>query len=459
MDGGICQMNLLLINLFSNILDTLLVFYYLVVTLDKKEINLKKASLLLTVLVIINTIINTSFGSANFFGFLIILTISTIFYSYVLYEPFADLIIHCLSATLLMGIIEVISVTIISLLFNVLPSVLLEVNGYRVLAIILSKFILFLTIKYLIKKVKFPDLSTFRINMSLVLIFLFNVFVIFMTFTIYKYLKEQTFVAHLHLVGLGLGVIIFNWVIYNTTKESMYRSQQEIIWKMKEEEFYKSNFYIDNMKEILQSIRAQRHELNNYLSTLYGLIYMQNYEKAKEYITKINDKMSILNSIIETNNPVTTAIVSIQKNKAFNEGINMEINIDDLPEELPFDPVDLSIIIGNLLNNAREACMKLEDEKPRAIKFYMGIKDENLIIEVINTKSDLIKLDVKEIIGRFTTKKDKENHGFGLRNVNFIVNQYNGTLDLKDLGNEFWVYISLPVNRDLFNEVRLPTIL
>ena len=146
---------------------------------------------------------------------------------------------------------------------------------------------------------------------------------------------------------------------------------QEVIWKLKEEEIYK-NFYINNVKEILQTIRAQRHELNNYLSILYGLICLEDFDKVKEYISKINDRLSGMNSIIETNNPIITAIISIQKNKAFNEGIEMDLDIDELPEELPFDSLDLSIIIGNLLNNAMEACLSLGRTRLGRFNFICG---------------------------------------------------------------------------------------
>ncbi len=450
-------MDLLLINLFSNILDTILILYYLVIALSKKDIDLKKTAVLVTLLVIFNTIINTGFGSVNFIGFLIILTVSTIVYSYILNEPIANLIIHSLSAAILMGVIEMVSITFICLVFNVIPSTLLEVNIYRILAIVLAKTILFLTIKYLLRKIKIPRFINFRFNISVVLIFLFNLFMLFMAYNVYKYLKNQTIVEYLNFIGLALGTIFYNWLIYKITKESIYRNQQEIIWKMKEEEFYKKNFYINNMKDILQTIRAQRHELNNYLSILYGLICLEDFDKVKEYISKINDRLSGMNSIIETNNPIITAIISIQKNKAFNEGIEMDLDIDELPEELPFDSLDLSIIIGNLLNNAMEACLSLGKDRVRKIQFYMWIEKEKLTIHIKNTKSNLRKLDVKEILGRFTTKEDKEKHGFGLSNVDFIVNQYNGILNLEDLGDEFVVDVTLPMNRDLKNDVKATT--
>lgn len=446
-------MDLLIFNLMTNILDTSLVFYYIVVALSKKDIDKKRVTKLLPILIIINTMINTYLGLANFAVFLIILTVSTIYYSYMLKESLAYLIMHSLSATILMGVIEVISVAFICLAFNILPSTLLELNIYRVLAVLLSKITMFLSIKYIVKNIRLSQFTTLKFNISLVLIFLFDLYIIFMTYTVYKYLRNHTLIEYLNLIGVGLGTILFNWIIYKITKESIYRSQQEIIWKMKEEEYYKKNFYVSNINDMLQTIRSQRHELNNYLTTLYGLIYLGNYDEAKEYIRRINDRLSFMNNIVETNNPVISAIMSVQKNKAFQEGIDMEIDIDDMPEELPFDTVDLSIIIGNLLNNAMEACISLGKDKPRKIQFYMGIEEEELKIDIKNSKCNQIRLDSKELLTRFTTKEDKENHGFGLRNVNLIVEQYKGKLHLEDLGDEFRAYVILPIKNEFASDV------
>lgn len=446
-------MDLLIFNLMTNILDTSLVFYYIIVALNKKDIDIKRVTKLLPILIIINTMINTYLGLANFAVFLIILTVSTIFYSYMLKESLAYLIMHSLSATILMGVIEAISVAFICLAFNILPSTLLELNIYRVLAVLLSKITMFLSIKYIVKNIRLSQFTTLKFNISLVLIFLFDLYIIFMTYTVYKYLRNHTLIEYLNLIGLGLGTILFNWIIYKITKESIYRSQQEIIWKMKEEEFYKKNFYESKINDMLQTIRSQRHELNNYLTTLFGLIYLGNYDEAKEYIRRINDRLSFMNNIVETNNPVISAIMSVQKNKAFQEGIDMEIDIDDMPEELPFDTVDLSIIIGNLLNNAMEACISLGKDKPRKIQFYMGIEEEELKIDIKNSKCNQIRLDSKELLTRFTTKEDKENHGFGLRNVNLIVEQYKGKLHLEDLGDEFRAYVILPIKNEFASDL------
>lgn len=441
-------MNLTMMNVFTNVLDTFLVFYFLIKIFHKKNINVKNAIMFLSKLIIFNTLINHVFGLANSLGFMAIFIVSTIVYSYLLSEKFYKTLIYSILGTVFMFIIELIAANIIILVFQIQPSAILELNIYRLLAVIGAKGGFYLFIKYLVRKINVPIYMKTNNIKTIILIGFFNILIIFMTFTLYKHIEIESAIGYIYLIGMGIGAIIFSWFMYSTSKKIIYQYQQEIIWKIKEEEFHKKDFYIKSMNDILQTIRSQRHDLNNYLSTLYGLICLEDFENAKKYITKINDRVSNMNKIIETNHPVITALVSMKKNKAFEENINMILEID-MPEELSFDFVDLSIIVGNLLDNAIDACTLIDERSERKIELSINIKDNYLIIQVNNTKSEKIKLETKDITGRFTTKADKENHGFGLGNIEFIVNQYNGTMNIEDFGKEFRVNISLPMEIDL----------
>ncbi|WP_353093127.1 GHKL domain-containing protein [Tissierella praeacuta] len=441
-------MNSMVMNFFTNTIDTTLVFYFLVKILHKKDIDLKVCILFLLKLIIFNTLINEIFGLANSLGFLSIFIVSTIVYSYLLSEKFYKALLYSILGTGLMFLIEIITVNIIALIFKITPSTILELNIYRVLAIICAKGGFYLFIKYLIQKIYIPRYMKANNMWSIILSGFFNILVVYMIFVLYKIMEIKSVAGYVFSIGMGIGVIIFSWLIFSTSKRKIYQNQQEIIWKIKEEEFHKKDFYIKSMNDILHTIRSQRHDLNNYLSTLYGLLCLEDYEDAKNYITKINDRVSNMNKIIETNHPVITALVSMKKNKAFEENIDMELEID-MPEDISIDFVDLSIIIGNLLDNAIEACTLMDKDLERKIKLSISVKEKHLILEVTNTKSQKIKLETENITGRFTTKVDQENHGFGLGNIEFIVKQYNGIMNIEDLGQEFKVNIALPIGKDI----------
>lgn len=441
-------MNSMIMNFFTNTIDTTLVFYFIVRTFHKKNIDLKFCTIFLLKLIVFNTLINHIFGLASSLGFISIFIVSTIVYSYLLSEKFYKTLLYSILGTGLMFLIEIITVNIITLIFKINPSIILKLNVYRILAIICAKGGFYLFIKYLIQRIYIPRYMKVDNMWTIILSGFFNILVVYMIFILYRVMEIKSVAGYVFSIGMGIGVIIFSWVIYSTTKRKIYQHQQEIIWKIKEEEFHKRDFYIKSMNDILHTIRSQKHDLSNYLSTLYGLLCLEDYEDAKNYITKINDRVSNMNKIIETNHPVITALVSMKKNKAFEENIDMELEID-MPEDISIDFVDLSIIIGNLLDNAIEACISMDKNLERKIKLSINVKENHLILEVNNTKSQKIKLKTRDITGRFTTKVDQENHGFGLGNIEFIVKQYNGIMNIEDLGKEFKVNITLPMEKDL----------
>lgn len=443
-------------DLLTNTLDTILIFYFLIKLFGKNYINKKRYIPLLLILIIFNSLSNSIFGRGSFQGFMAIFIVSNIVYSFLIEENFFRTVIYSILATVLMGIVEIIVISIIIVIFRIKPSMIIENNIYRVLAIILAKFSLYLVIKYVINKFKIPIYFKIKNKKLVILIGSFNIAIIFMTIFIYKFIEVESTAGMLYLIAIAFSAILLNLIIYSTIKKIIYQDQQEIVWKIKEEEFHKKDFYIKSMNDILETIRSQRHDLGNYLSTLYGLIQLNDFEDAKSYITKINHRVSNMNNIIETGHPVITALISMKKSKAFDNEIDMIFDLD-LPKDLPFDFVDLSIIIGNLLDNAIEACLLIEKEFERKVELSMFIEDNFLRIQSNNSKCKSIKVDTKEIMNKFTTKVDKRNHGFGLGNIEFVVRQYKGTMRIEDLGTEFKLNIYLPMTEDANYELESTT--
>lgn len=438
-------MSFILMELVANALDTMLVFYFLVKIFKKEKIIQKKDFIYFLGLIILNTLINMVFDNISILAFLAVFAISNTVYSFFLEEKLYRTFVFSILATGIMFLIEIIVVSAFLLTFKITPAMLLELNIYRIIGVTASKGSFYLFIKYFVGKFKLPIYMKSDKTIYIAFIGLFNILIMFIAFKLYEYIEVESTLGYLYLLCIGLGTIIFSIVMYLTSKRMLYQNQQEMIWKVKEEEFHKKDFYINNMNDILQTIRSQRHDLNNYLGTLYGLMALDDFEDAKRYIGKINERVSKMNTIIETSHPVITALLSIKKNRAFDDGIDMQFDLG-LPNELPYDYVDLSIIIGNLLDNAIEACQLIGKEDEKIIDVFMGIEDDYFNIRICNSKNDSINLEKEKLLGRFTTKKDSQNHGLGLGNVEFIVNQYKGSLDINDLDDEFVVEISLPLD-------------
>lgn len=447
MMGGFEVNTLVLMNMLTNTIDIMLILYFIRVSMNKSVEDKRHGTLLIAGLVILNTLINLSLGLGNPLGFLAILMISSIIFTFILKVKYLKIFYIGLMASILMFIIEIIVVNFIILIFGILPSIIYEINIYRISAIIISKTVFYLIIRFGIRNMKIPNSVGLYELIPILIVTLFNAIIVYMTFILYKYLDIETNNVNMYLIGMGIGSLVFSWSIYLITKKIMVQSQQKVIWKMKEEEFKRERFFKTNILETFQTIKAQRHDMNNYISTLYGLIHLDKIDEAKQYINRINHDISYVNYILETNHLVIAALINTKIHLAEMNNIKFDLDIK-LPNELLIDDVVLSIVLGNLIDNAIEAsCLSGKTEKKVILEMY--IKDEYLIISIRNTKNSSIKVDTKEILKGFTSKEDKDSHGLGLVNVSNIVNQYNGFMSLEDLGDIFEVNIAMLLYKDI----------
>lgn len=118
--------------------------------------------------------------------------------------------------------------------------------------------------------------------------------------------------------------------------------------------------------------------------------------------------------------------------EAQKRGIEVDMNLS-IPEKLNIKPFDLSIVLGNLLDNAIEAASKLE--KGKVIKASVELDRNILYISISNPFDGKLLYKAGKLK---TTNKEKENHGFGLSSVKKAIAKYNGTINIRHTDRMFY---------------------
>lgn len=127
------------------------------------------------------------------------------------------------------------------------------------------------------------------------------------------------------------------------------------------------------------------------------------------------------------------ALIADKKGKCEQLGIRFEDEIRALPDPAVMQEIDMISLMGNLLDNAIEACQASGQEKPY-LRFSSMIRKKVWMVEVSNSKSSGLS-PKKE--GMNTTKEDTLNHGLGIGIISSIVSSYNGSLSMEDHGDYF----------------------
>lgn len=197
-----------------------------------------------------------------------------------------------------------------------------------------------------------------------------------------------------------------------------------------------------NVENLYSDMRSIKHDMKNHILCLKKLIESKNIKEINTYINTLEETLSTLDYIIKTGNPISDAIINEKYSIAKKNDIEFICELI-IPSELLLNPVDLCIILGNALDNAIEACIRITDKTIKKHIFITSyFRDLYLIIEVSNSTEDNIRYDSSKIISQ---KDDELNHGIGISNMEMVVKKYNGTLDIIVEKNKFTLNAMLKV--------------
>lgn len=189
------------------------------------------------------------------------------------------------------------------------------------------------------------------------------------------------------------------------------------------------------------AIRRFRHDLVNHMGVLKELLARKKTEEARDYIDKIWNMQADFDLKIHTGDSFLDVIVNYYFYLAEKEKIDLAFS-GKLTEKMPLDMVDLTSLMGNILQNALEAAGKAATPRIR-----MELVDHQKEIFILVSNS--VREPIQRKRGFFpTTKRDKENHGFGMKNIAAAVKKYHGEYYIDSLTengeNIFQIRISIP---------------
>ena len=127
------------------------------------------------------------------------------------------------------------------------------------------------------------------------------------------------------------------------------------------------------VENMYRQMRAWRHDYHNHMQILSALLDGQNYGEARVYLDKMNQSLASVDRVLKTGNTVVDAILNSKLSLFASKGIPVTADAK-VPPTLAVDDLDLCIIIGNLLDNALDACVPLD--KP-FVRIYIAPKKNN----------------------------------------------------------------------------------
>ena len=191
-------------------------------------------------------------------------------------------------------------------------------------------------------------------------------------------------------------------------------------------------------ESVIMEFRKGKHDLKQHFSVLIKMLNNHNEEQALEYLKELVDMdgMDVLGTT-RTENVIVDSLINVKQVLFLKYDIDFKCSIH-IPMYLPFKGADISILLGNILDNAIEASCRIENNM-RYIYLYMDFDGINLIITVINGYCGEL---IRDMQGKFkSSKEDLDNHGMGLESVKKIVNKYHGSVVIEPTENKFVIKV------------------
>ncbi|MDK0571523.1 GHKL domain-containing protein [Clostridium perfringens] len=231
---------------------------------------------------------------------------------------------------------------------------------------------------------------------------------------------------------IAINLAIVHFIMYKEYKEYKFDFKLNILERQLN---YQKKYYekvMDNYDEAKKAF----HDMNNHIIVIKYFLENKDYNNMDEYIESLSKKIVANNDNNICRNKIINAICVEKSDICKSEEINISFDIV-INKELNIDDLDLCIILGNLIDNAIEACEKINNKKiQKVIQVSSRVYLNQIYIKVINSKNNKLK---KHNCKFLTSKKDKKNHGIGLENVKESVYKNHGEIEIKDSKNTFEV--------------------
>lgn len=225
----------------------------------------------------------------------------------------------------------------------------------------------------------------------------------------------------------AVSAVISHFVTKRKDEKWLFEFQDSILKKQR-----------DEVENVYNTMRGWRHDYHNHMQTLKAYLGMNQIDQISEYLDHLEEDLDSIDIAIRTGNTSVNAILSSKISIAKKRNINVNCKAT-VPSDLKISDVHLCAIIGNLLDNAIEACEKIPEEK-RFVRVYIGLFKQQLYISVTNSTESTRRKKLTELI---TSKKGE--HGLGLRRVDRLVEQYEGFVNRKNEPGVFATEIMLPL--------------
>ena len=245
-------------------------------------------------------------------------------------------------------------------------------------------------------------------------------FPVLMVFLLLSYFSSTTTnvtaLVLLTLTAVSIFLVLVRVLVLAVSMRKMEETEREVSRQL---ELQRREY--ERARDRLRQGRAYRHDMRHHLLVLEELARQENAEDILDYIESLSGQLSQIAGENYCENAAVNAVLSACVGQAREAGCSVTAEVR-LPGQLPFDKLDICVVLANALENAVHACGKVEKER-RQIRADVELDEAGkLRILVTNPCPEPLKFDDEGL----PAVPRREGHGIGLRSIRAVAEKYGG---------------------------------
>ncbi|MCQ2492043.1 MAG: GHKL domain-containing protein [Lachnospiraceae bacterium] len=274
---------------------------------------------------------------------------------------------------------------------------------------------------------------------------------IYYGFFVYQSMNKDHSRIFIGLIVLSILIVICYLLIIFYMKRIMKQKEEQLaIHNELMTTWLKENYEKQVLNKEEEIAQIKQHLLNEIESLEDSLHtdFEHRSEKTKQFCDKFQSELKDLTMDFYSYDRILNTILLLKKKEAKQEGVSLDIHVDEI-DFFPMKNIDKCSVLMNVLDNAIDAAKMVEDDPKVYVK--IGKKGDYIVTKVTNSSKELIKRDEKGT--PVTTKNNEKLHGRGIKNIQSIVEKYQGYFELKEKENQVIATIFVPDMTDVGEEM------
>lgn len=270
-------------------------------------------------------------------------------------------------------------------------------------------------------------------------------YILMVTQKISTYYHSNSLIDNMILINLFFLLLFLSLLLYIYQLGQSKAQNIRLLEQSKQLSLEKQQY--DTLLQTTESLREMKHDFKFHLETIQSLSENKDYDKLDDYVQTYLHHLEKVHHLLATGNTAIDCILSNKIAYARQNNIHMDYSVF-VPSSLPIDDITLSSLLGNLMDNAIEACQRNASESSAEqnwISFQMKPYQNMLLIHVENSYNGTYKMRDKET---FLSLKGECGHGLGIKRIQSIIKEANGIIQITPADKVFTIHIMIPLKED-----------